>query len=101
MYQLQGLTAGDGSEVRVIDTVADKDWSRMAIALGFDESTRTDIALLASDEPDSACADMFERWLKGGGGLKPATWGILTRCLKHSGYKSLARKVNEFILHQV
>ena len=101
MYQLHGLTAGDGSEVRVIDTVADDDWGRIAVALGFDESTRTDIALLAPDEPDSACEEMFERWLNGGEGLKPATWSVLMRCLEDSGYEDLARKVNKFMLHQV
>ena len=46
-----------------------------------------------------ACKEMFERWLKGGEGLRPATWRVLMKCLDDSGYKDLARKVNEFMLH--
>ena len=99
MHQLHILKAGDQSEVRIIYTVANDDWGRMAAALGFDESTRTNIFLQAPDVPEFACEEMFERWLKGGEGLRPATWRVLMKCLDDSGYEDIARKVNEFILH--
>ena len=114
MHQLHILKAGDGSEVRIIDTVADGDWGRMAVAFGFDDLKRSEIVKMASSihtqlrlspapnvpsQFEIACEEIFEHWLKGGEGLRPATWGVLMRCLKDSGYKNLARKVNKFMLH--
>lgn len=72
MYQLHALKAEDKSEVRIIDKVAEKDWGRMAAALGFDESRRTLICVRALYVPDDACKSMFEHWLKGEAALKPA-----------------------------
>ena len=114
MHQLHILKARDQSEVRIIDTVADGDWGRMAVALGFDDLRRSEIVKMASSihtqlrlsqapnvssQFEIACEEIFEHWLKGGEGLRPATWRVLMRCLKDSGYKDLARKVNKFMLH--
>ena len=99
MHQLHILKAGDQSEVRIINIVANDDWGRKAAALGFDESTRTNIFLQAPDVPEFACKEMFKHWLKGGEGLGPATWRVFMKCLNDSGYEDLARKVNEFMLH--
>ena len=99
MDQLCVLTARDESEIRIIETVADEDWGRMAVALGFDHPTRVNIALQASLEAVTACRDMFDRWLEGGENLKPATWSILMKCLEESGFTDMARKVNEFMLY--
>ena len=97
-HQLCLLKAGDGSEVRIIETVADDDWCRLAEALGFDGPTRVSIATQASFKPDIACIGMFDHWLQGGQRLKPATWSTLMWCLNNSDFTDLARKVKEFIL---
>ena len=93
------MKAEDGSEVNVIETVADDDWGRMAYALGFDRLARIRIFQHANYKPGVACKCMFEHWLKGGEGLKPATWKDLIKCLEDSGYEDLASKVEKFMLH--
>ena len=92
------LKAGDRSEVEIIESVAE-DWGKLAVALGFDHTTRIAIATESSFEAETACIAMFDQWLEGGENLKPATWNTLMTCLKESNFTDLARKLDDFMLY--
>ena len=95
LHHLNLLKPGDGSTVKIIDTVADQ-WTKLAWALGFDKAT---CESLATDKvPDVACKEMFTCWLKGGQNLRPATWDCLIRSLKDSGFTELAKNVKKALL---
>ena len=95
LHQLYLLKPGDGSEVKIIKTVADQ-WIKLAWALGFDKAT---CESLATDKvPDVTCKEMLTCWLKGGQNLRPATWDWLIRSLEDSGFTELAKNVKKVLL---
>ena len=95
LNQLYLLKPGDGSEVKIIDTVAEQ-WTRLASVLGFDIATCDSLA--TSEAPAIACKEMFTCWLKGGQNLRPATWGSLIRSLEDSGFTELMNNVKKVFL---
>ena len=95
LHQLYLLKPGDGSEVKIIETVAGQ-WTKLAWALGFDIAT---CESLATDKvPDFVCKEMFICWLKGGQDLRPATWDYLIRSLEDSGFTELANNIKKVLL---
>ena len=65
LHELQLLKFSDGSELRIIDTVAPK-WKQVAIALGFDGPKIETIEMSAHYQTEDACLKMFIDWLSRG-----------------------------------
>ena len=95
LHQLYLLKPGDGSEVKIIETVADQ-WTKLARVLGFDPATCESLA--TNRASNIACKEMFTCWLKVEQHLRPVTWDWLIRSLEKSSFTKLANNVKKVLL---
>ena len=92
LAQLQNL---DGTDVRIIDTVA-AEWRNVAYALKFDDHVIKAIEK-SKCRCEDACRDMFNRWINGVG-TQPHTWIALAEALKTARYSHIAEQVLNWLL---
>jgi len=84
-----------GRRIEIIKTLAPR-WQHFGTHLGFDSVGRN-IDLIRErhpGDPESACKEMFQMWLKGCG-VGPATWRTLAQLLEDFEHKILAADVRK------
>jgi len=72
-------------------------WQHFGNLLSFDSNGRN-IDLIRErniGDPESGCKEMFQMWLKRGGG-GPPTWRTLAKLLEDDEYKTLAADVKKY-----
>ena len=93
LSELQLLKTEDGSNMRIIETIA-YDWQSVAIVLGF---SGPQIKNIEKDHPnrcEDASHDMLSRWLNKEHDLHgPMNWATLIDCLEQTEMKEFAEKV--------
>ena len=94
--QLEQLRTHDGRIVKIVTEVA-AHWKQMARSLGFKEQEVIIIHRNHPNDVESACIDMFERWLAGGH-RQPVTWQTVVDCLRELDLNVVANDL-ENILH--
>lgn len=93
MMHLRKLVAEDGSEVKIVETVAAQ-FQRMAYALHFEDHICQRVLLDVINDHERACEKIFQKWLNGEG-RKPVTWVTLIQALEHADFKQLARELKQ------
>ena len=88
LHQLQVLDCGGEKKIRVISQIAGG-WEKVALALRFDGAALTAIARESFHHPETACLNMFQRWMRGEG-RGPVCWEVLMKALKDAEYTVLA-----------
>ena len=95
LHYLDILKSKDGKEIRIMESVA-SEWEELAIRFGFEKTRICNIRRGAFFQIETACFNMFTRWLNGEHDLKPPTWYNLIQCLEDiDEFKNLARDVKE------
>ena len=96
MTQLQLLRTHDEREIKIIREVAGM-WEWMAGRLGLSD---TEVIIIQRNHPndvESACTDMFRRWLAGRG--QPVTWQTLINSLRELHLNVVASRLEDILLH--
>ena len=96
MVQLEKLKTHDGRVIKIVTEVAGN-WEQMARRLGFKEPEVKIIHKNHPNDVESACTDMFERWLAGEH-RQPVTWQTVVDCLRELDLNVVANDLEE-ILH--
>ena len=92
MSQLQ-LLHNSERKIEIIKTIAPR-WHFFGSQLNFDSDNRTINVIKEKNknDPESACQEMFQWWLRGQGD-QPVSWRTLAQLLEDSGYKKLAADI--------
>ena len=85
-----------GRKIEIIKTLAPR-WQHFGYLLSFDSVGRAIDLIRARHpgDPESGCKEMFQMWLKKGGG-GPPTWRTLAQLLEDFDYKILAADVKKY-----
>lgn len=91
---LLSIGAGEGKEIRIIDSVTSQ-WEILGIALGFGGEI---IEIIKKDHPSDcsgACLDMFRCWIQGK--ARTPSWDTLLQALKEVKFVELASKLEQIL----
>ena len=80
-----------GGQVRIIDETSSQ-WPDVAIALGFEGYSISQIELSSQRQAKEACRTMIMEWLKGAK-RTPVTWNTLVQALIDAKFVDLAEQL--------
>ena len=96
MTQLQLLRTHDEREIKIVTEVAGM-WEWMAGRLGLSDPEVIIIQRNHPNDVESACTDMFRRWLAGR--RQPVTWQTLINSLRELHLNVVASRLEDILLH--
>ena len=97
VVQLEQLRTQDGRVIKIVTEVAG-DWEQMAQRLDFSEPEVIIIRRSHPNDVESACTDMFERWLAGEH-RQPVTWQTVVDCLKELDLNVVASDLDNILYY--
>lgn len=77
--------------MRIMDEISSQ-WTDVAIALGFEDYSISQIELSSQHQAREACRKMIMEWLKGAK-RTPVTWNTLEKALIDSKFVDLAEQL--------
>ncbi len=102
LHQLQYMEVKDSSgtsAIQVIDEVAHQ-WEKVALSLHFKEYTIQSISKNHPKDCETACLDMFTKWLLGNPNTRqPITWQTLIESIGETN-SQLAHELMDAVLTQ-
>ena len=96
MAQLEHLMTHDGKVITIVTEVAGR-WERMARRLNLTEGEVEILQRRHASDVESACTDLFQRWLKGNH-RQPVTWQTVVECLTEIDLNVAAEDLNAILV---
>ena len=93
--QLEQLRTHDGRVIKIVTEVAGR-WEQMARRLDLKEPEVIIIRRNHPNDVESACTDMFGRWLAGKH-RQPVTWQTVIDCLKEIDLNVVASDLEDLL----
>jgi len=89
----------DGRVIKIVTEVAGR-WERMARRLNFTEGEVEILQRRHASDVESACTDLFQRWLNPitGNHRQPVTWQTIVECLREIDLNVAAEDLNAILV---